>query len=122
MIGFYCLHIENDEEEKSNAKELINSDNKILTQSFFSPEVGSLKPIGMKCYLVSNGLDNKDFQNFIQEFSLTRRINMDDSLYYENCNQLVKEPVICDAEAISYSSFETCVDSKVSYVDEDKIV
>ena len=30
MSGFYCAHIENDEEEQSNAKELINSGNKIF--------------------------------------------------------------------------------------------
>lgn len=48
-------------------------------------------------------------------------MNMDDSLCSKNCNQQVEESVICDAKAISYSSFETCADSKVSYADEDKI-
>ena len=53
------------EKKQSNAEELINSNDKVLPQSFFRIEARSLKSIGMECYLVSNGLDGKDFQNGI---------------------------------------------------------
>ena len=46
-------------------------------------------------------------------------MNIDDSLHSENCNQQVKESIICDNEAISYSPFGTCADSKVTCADEN---
>ena len=36
----------------------------------------------------------------------------------KNFNKKNKESIICDNEAISYSSFKTCVDSKMTYVDD----
>ena len=98
MTGFCCPHVENDEEEKSNVKEFINSDDKVSPHSFFSPEAKSLKSIGIECHLDSNGLNDKD-----------------DSLHSKVCNQKIKESVICDDGAISYLSFGTCVGSKLTY-------
>ena len=46
-------------------------------------------------------------------------MSIDVSLHSENCNQQVKESIICDNEAILYSPFGTCADSKVTYADED---
>ena len=49
------------EKKQGNAKELVNSNDKVLPQSFFSLEARSLKSIGMERHLDSNGPNNKDF-------------------------------------------------------------
>lgn len=57
ISGFCCMHIENDEEEQSNAKNLGNSCNMVLPHPLFSQETRSLKSTGAECYLVSNSLE-----------------------------------------------------------------
>lgn len=73
----------------------------------------------MGCHLDSSSSNNKYFQTSMQQCdtsSFLERMNKDDSLHFEICNQPTKESVNGDSEAISCSPIIICVDNKMSYV------